>query len=336
MKKRSFFNVFISVILASSFVFTGCSKKINKTSVRLEKGDITEKSVVMKIGDTGVKYSEIRNYCYLLKCQYEGKFGEKLWKYKLGDEGTVGDKAKQEIVNMITQLKVIRATAESEDVALTSEEKEEAVQEAEALMKLASEEDKKEYFLSVQALTELYEDNILANKMFYVATDEADTDISDDEAKQISIQYIEIITNGTDQNGTTINMDDATKAKALQRAKKIRKEALKADDFQVFAEDNSDCAETQLICGKDTDKIDKAAVDAAFNLKKGDISKVIEGESGYYIVYCANDYDEDSTYARKEEIIEERQTNMFKEKYAKWIADNKVSISSKFWNEFTI
>ena len=49
-----------------------------------------------------------------------------------------------------------------------------------------------------------------------------------------------------------------------------------------------------------------------------------------------NDYDEDATYARKEEIIEERQTNMFKEKYSEWIAKNKVSISSKFWNEFDI
>lgn len=334
MKKNKIIATGIGIIIAASCVFSGCSKK--KGIVRLEKGDITENSVVMKIGSTGVRYSEVRNYCYLLKSQYEGKFGDKLWDYKLGGKTTVGDEAKQEIVNMITQLKVIKETAEDEGVSLTNEEKDQAVQEAEELMESASEEDRKEYFLSVQALAGLYEDNILANKMFYVATDEADTDISDDEAKQISIQYIEIITNGTDQNGTVINMDSATKAKALQRAKNIRKEALKAEDFQVFAEDNSDCAETQLICGRDTDKLDKNVADAAFNLKKGEISDVIEGDSGYYIVYCVNDYDEDSTYARKEEIIEERQTNMFKKKYAEWIGNDKVSISSKFWNEFEI
>lgn len=334
MKKNKIIATGIGIIIAASCVFSGCSKK--KGIVRLEKGDITENSVVMKIGSTGVRYSEVRNYCYLLKSQYEGKFGDKLWDYKLGGKTTVGDEAKQEIVNMITQLKVIKETAEDEGVSLTNEEKDQAVQEAEELMESASEEDRKEYFLSVQALAGLYEDNILANKMFYVATDEADTDISDDEAKQISIQYIEIITNGTDQNGTVINMDSATKAKALQRAKNIRKEALKAEDFQVFAEDNSDCAETQLICGRDTDKLDKNVADAAFNLKKGEISDVIEGDSGYYIVYCVNDYDEDSTYARKEEIIEERQTNMSKKKYAEWIGNDKVSISSKFWNEFEI
>lgn len=334
MKKNRLIMTGIGIIIAASCVFSGCAKK--KGIVRLEKGDITENSVVMKIGNTGVKYSEVRNYCYLLKNQYEGKFGEQLWNYKLSDKATVGDEAKQEIVNMITQLKVIKETAEDEGVSLSNEEKDEAVQDAEELMAKASEEDKKNYFLSVQSLAGLYEDNILANKMFYFATDEADTDISDDEAKQISIQYIEVITNGKDQNGTVINMDSATKTKALKRAEKIRKEALKAEDFQVFAEDNSDCAETQLICGRDTDKLDKKVVDAAFNLKKGDISSVIEGDSGYYIVYCVNDYDEDSTYARKEEIIEERQTSMFKDKYAEWLDGDKVSISSKFWNEFEI
>lgn len=335
MKKSRLLTAGISIILAASCMLSGCSKKIKK-SVRLENGNITEKSIVMKVGETGVKYSEVRNYCYLLKCQYEGKFGDKLWKYKLRSGSTIGDEAKQEVVNMITQLKVIRATAEADKITLTNEENDEAVQEAEDLISSASEEDKKEYFLNVQALAELYKDNILANKMFYVATDDADIDISDDEAKQISIQYIEIITKGTDQNGTKINMDAATKKKAFQRASKIYKEAKKAEDFQIFAEDNSDRADTELTCGKDTDKLDKEAVDAAFTLKKGQMSKVVEGESGYYIIYCVNDYDEDATYARKEEIIEERQTNMFKEKYSEWIAKNKVSISSKFWNEFDI
>ena len=42
------------------------------------------------------------------------------------------------------------------------------------------------------------------------------------------------------------------------------------------------------------------------------------------------------TYARKEEIINERQTKMFKEKYAEWLSESKVDISNKFWDVFTI
>ena len=45
---------------------------------------------------------------------------------------------------------------------------------------------------------------------------------------------------------------------------------------------------------------------------------------------------EDATYAYKEKIIEERQTSMFKEKYAGWLKDCDVSISQKFWEEFEI
>ena len=59
-------------------------------------------------------------------------------------------------------------------------------------------------------------------------------------------------------------------------------------------------------------------------------------KTGYYIIYCVNDNDEDATYARKEEIINERQTKMFKEKYAEWLSESKVDISNKFWDVFTI
>ena len=50
------------------------------------------------------------------------------------------------------------------------------------LVQNAKAADKKKYGLSVQKISEIYQENLLAEKMFYVATDEADTNVTDEEA----------------------------------------------------------------------------------------------------------------------------------------------------------
>ncbi len=331
----------VCVMLAASMLFSGCGKttgtqKKTVKSVRLETGDITQNSIVMKVGDTGVRYEEVLNYAYLLKKQYEGSFGKELWSYKIDADTSIGDKAKKEIVSMITQLKIIGENAAKQGIKLDGDEKDQALQDAEKLVKDANETDKKKYALTVQNVEGMFEDNILANKMFYVATDAADTNVTDDEAKQIKIQYLELITKGTDKNGRKINMNVSEKAKTFSRIKGMLKEAKKAESFADYAEANTDSRTSEATIGKDTELLDKEAIDAAFSLKKGKMSNIIGGKTGYYIIYCVNDNDEDATYARKEEIINERQTKMFKDKYAEWLSESRVDISNKFWDVFTI
>ena len=223
---------------------------------------------MIKVGNAGVQYSEVLNYCYLLKNQYESSFGSELWKYKIDDKTTIGDKAKKEIVSTLTQLKLIGVNAAKQGVTLDNDEQDQALQDAQKLIEKASKADRKKYELNVNSVKELFEDNILANKMFYVATDDADTNVTDDEAKQIKISYIELITKGTDKNGRKVNMNAAGKAKTYKRMKEMLKEAKKADNFSDYAAVNTESRQSEVTIGKDTKLLDKEAVDAAFSLKK--------------------------------------------------------------------
>lgn len=331
VKRRAVFGM---VMMLAATGLMGCS--FRSKDAKLETGDISDNSVVMLVGGESVRFSELKDYCYFLKCQYEGSFGDGLWEYPLGTSETIGDQAKQDIVNMITQIKIIAATAREQDVTLTADEQDEALQQAEELVNSATKEDKREYSLNVQEISAIYQENALANKMFYIATDDADTSVSDEEARQISLQYLQIVTNGTDRSGNKISMDKETQAKALVRARRLRKEALETEDFLTFAGQNTDAAKVEITFGRDTDLLEQKVADAAFSMKTGEVSEVIEGDAGYYILYCVSERDEDATSRRKEEIIEKRQMDMFMEKYALWMQDQDVDINQGFWNDFSI
>ena len=122
----------LCIAMAVALVFTGCG---HKKSSKEEKGTtVSSGTVVMMVGDDQVRYSEVMAYCYFLKCQYEDSFGKELWQYKLDDNETIGDQAKQEIVNMITQLKVISDVAQQQEVSLSADEQDEALRQAESLV----------------------------------------------------------------------------------------------------------------------------------------------------------------------------------------------------------
>ena len=130
--------------------------------------------------------------------------------------------------------------------------------------------------------------------------------------------------------------DEKAKAQALKWAEQLQLRAVKTKDFLTLAKDNTDATTQELVVGKSSTKLEKAALDAALALKKGEVSSVVEGTQGYYIIYCVNDMEEDATQARKEVIIAKRQNRLFQKKYNIWLNKCDVNISEDFWDYFQL
>ena len=211
-----------------------------------------------------MKYRELLIYQLQIKNKYEPSLGEDVWNFSIEDGKTFSDMAKDELLSEITKIKIVVQQAAELEIALEDSEKEEVEAQVVEYMEKITEADQKKYGITQDVVRRVLEDNYLADKVYTVATNEVNTDISDEEAKQIKLQMLMVMTNGKDKNGTQIALDETQKQTAKKRADAMREKALETEDFGNFAGSNTDASYVDITLGKgDNPEIENAA----FSLK---------------------------------------------------------------------
>lgn len=315
------------------FSLTACTGENTADTIDIEgKAKDLAEGVLMVVGSESVTYEEAFVYIYMLRQQYEPAMSENIWDFQVEEGVTFETYAKDQIVDELVQIKLICQEGRKQGIELDEDEVQEAKNMAVRFMETVNEEDAAEYSLTEELLSAVYEDHILAEKVYEIVTNEVDTSISDEEAKQITVQYLMVMTKGTDENGNQVNMNDEEKKQAKKEANALYKEAKGlSSSFYSFADANTDAQEVEITFGKSD--MPKDFGEAAMSLKTEEMSKLITGENGYYIVYCVSDYDEEATLAKKEEIIAKKQDKLFRQKYAEWSENCKLIISTAVWDE---
>lgn len=339
MKKIYRLFLVLLLIIITNLLITGCQKEQKEdqkkdTEVALTDDEIlSEDSYAIKVGEETVYYNEAMVYVLLLKQEYEPSLGEEIWDYDAGDGTRFADMAKQEVTDEIIQLKIISNKAKELGIELDEDEEEEALETATEHFNVISVEDKNKYGITLGTLNQVYRDNLLASKVFDIVTSDIDTEVSDAQARQITIYQILIKTTKQDLNGEIISLTPDQKQDALKETRKLLKKAKKEEDFKIFAKENTQADKVEYTFGKGD--MNDAVEEAAFGLETGQLSGVIVSDEGYHIIYCANHFDENATADKKEDIILERQTKYFQDTYEKWQETYKVTINNKVWNQVT-
>lgn len=198
-RKRAIMKAVCGTVVVAAVLFClgilvqkGYQKIETKFKIRVASGkeQLEKDSVVIAVGETPVTYQELMVYLYQVKTMYSDNMGDEIWDVKTDEGDTLENYAQDQVLEQILQVKICCEEAKSEHVVLETEEKEEARQLAENLLSQASEEDKSTYLLTKKMTQKVFEDNLLADKLYDKTVGNVNTVINEGEDADQAAQEI--------------------------------------------------------------------------------------------------------------------------------------------------
>lgn len=327
MRKRIFdrFKILISVFL-SVLLMTACDRTVVVT------GGFAE-GEVFRINTLSCSRSEMNIYLTNMANAYEATFGEQIWTTSAGNT-TIEDAFKETVLAKVTRIKVLNLMAKEEKISLSGDEKKSLKKAAKAYMKTLSKNEKAELGADEDLVYQMYSEYALAEKVYNSIVDEVNFEISDDDARSITVEQIFIKTYHEDTHGRLTDYSDAAKAEAKERALAIREKAVTESDFESLCALYNEEDESTHTYRRG--EMPEAYENVAFALEEGEISYVITTDDGYYIVKCISTYERKATNENKEAIINEAKRKAFEEKYNEFLPNVIANINEKEWENIKI
>ncbi|MDE6701645.1 MAG: peptidylprolyl isomerase, partial [Acetatifactor sp.] len=172
--------------LLSAFVLTACGGR-EGTRVVFTTG--FAKDEVFRIEDESCRTDEIMVYLTTIQNQYEGVYGAEIWNTAL-DGVTLEENVKETVLARIAQVKTMYLLAVSKGVELDDKELLAVKRASEEYFDSLNETEIQEMGVSLETVERLYTEYALAEKVYNYLIEDINPEISDDEARTITVQHI--------------------------------------------------------------------------------------------------------------------------------------------------
>lgn len=306
-------------------------KKIKGTKIVFTTGFADDE--VFKIGKSSCTLPEAMVYLTTAKNQYESVYGVEMWNHDFGGV-TLEEYLKNMIVSQLSQIKSMNLLAENMKITLTDAEKKLAEKAAAEYFSTLNDTEKSYMNVNEDIIVKLYSEYALANKVYKEITKDVNPEISDDEARSITVKQILIKTYTVNDKGEKVTFDDAQKAQAYQKASEALARAQAGEDFDSLIEIYNEDSKSTYEFGKGV--MPAAFEEAAFNLDMDEISGIVETEYGYHIIKCISNFDKEKTDANKVTILEQRKSEAFDKVYDAYIKDVSSDFNDALWDKVTL
>lgn len=294
-----------AVMLAGSF--SGCGLMEN-TEIVFTTGLSGDQ--LFKIGKSVCTLPEAMIYIMDYQRQYEGVYGVEMWEHDFGGI-TFEQYVKDTIVDQLASMKAITLLADDYEVSLSDEEQNKVSQAAEEYFDALSGEQTEYMDLKLEDVEDLYRDHVLSGKVYEEITKDVNTEVSDDEARIITVQQI--------------RLDSA------ETAESVKAQLDEGRDFASLASTYSLDSQVTYTFGRG--EHDSAFEEAAFALENDQTSGIIETEDGYYILKCVNNFDQEATEANKVTMVEKRRDELFGDVYDQLVAETPSQFNNRLWEK---
>lgn len=308
---------------------TGCSKEGN-TKIILTTG--FEKDEVFRLGDSNCTTPEIMVYLTNLQNQYEAIYGKEIWNTKV-DGVTLEENIKDVALSRMAQVKTMTLLAKEQGVILTEKELAAVDEITDMYFDSLSQNGKETLNITRELIYNLYTEYAISTKVYESIIKDINPEISDDEARTITIKHIFIKTFNYDDDGNKVPYDSDHKDEARRLAFEIRQRIEQGEDFDTLAREYSNDEEITLSFGKG--EKETAFEVAAFELGKDELSEVVDTDHGFEIIKCVSTFNREVTDENKIKIVEKRKQEAFTAEYEEFAKGLTKNINEELWDEIT-
>ena len=312
--------------------------------------DMLKPKVVLTVNNEKLSLKDVGYYIYQGEQQgnsmasiYQQVYGAGYDYWNTEDENgsTAADTLATTIMDEVSQDAVLYQAAVAKGYSATEEDTKTATKERDELVKNLTGKQKMITGLSSDELYNAilkktvaarYKKDVI--KGLNLDYDDITKDIKKKDYKQYDFEYYYVSTSSTDEEGNTKDLSDAEKEKLKKQMDELAKKAKTAKDFaKLLGEDEKTIqytAEGQLV---EKDGFDKKIDKLIKKMKVDEISDVLTGEDGYYIIKLK---DNTSTTSYDTAISEAKTTaeeDAFTEEYNNNILpDYTVEINYDVWD----
>ena len=321
MKKRLFALALAGVLAAVTL--TGCGSL---------KGDET----VATVDDTKIDADLANFFARYTQATYETYYsaylGEDMWNSDASDGETYEESVKSSVLKSLEDMILLEKHMEDYDVSITDEDKAMIKETTQQFLNDNSLDDKNLVSGNEKTVNRALTLMAVQQKMRTAIQAGADTEVSDEEAAQKSMDYVFISYQTKDDSGNSKDVSDDEKAQLKSQAEAIASGLKEGGDLNALAEEQGATVQT-LTFDKDTTSPDEDLIKAADALGEGESTDVIETEKGCYVAKVTSLLDRTATDSKKSQIVQERQTKLYDDTVKKWRKKADIKVHKSVWKK---
>ena len=242
---------------------------------------------------------------------------------------------KDSILESLENMYLVKQHASEYKVELTDEEKKKIDKAAEEFVEDNTLEDKEVVSGYKKYVKEYLELATIQQKMDAPMKEGVDENVSDEDAAQKKIEYVQFSYTKKDDSGQSVQMTDDEKKAEKEKAQTFLDTVSADPDKDMNAAAASAEKEVQTATfDSESSTLNADLLKAADALENvGDVTSLIETDDGIYVAKLTSKLDREATDQKKKEIVEERKQKQYEDQVETWRKETDIKVDKKEWKD---